>query len=227
MRIKRDFFLQPTLKVAKDLLGQYVVRSYKGNLIIGKIVETEAYIGPKDKASHAYCAKEQPTGQKKKVLFRNWSKIKNHIQDKENFLKRILKLKHAKVTKRNLAEYLKGGHIYIYLVYGIYYQFNITTYKEGYPECVLIRSLEPISNLKKLNLNISNGPGKLCRFLKLDNSFWAEDLCQSKRIWISNGKKISSSEIVKSKRIGIEYAQEHSELLWRFYIKGNEWVSKV
>jgi DNA-3-methyladenine glycosylase len=68
MRLQREFFLQPTLKVAKELLGKYIVRNYKGKLIIGKIVETEAYIGPRDKASHAYAKKEQPKKEKLKVI---------------------------------------------------------------------------------------------------------------------------------------------------------------
>jgi hypothetical protein len=85
--------------------------------------------------------------EKLKVIKQNWERIKNYLDDPDKFIKKILKLKNAKVTKRNLAEYLRGGHIYIYLVYGNYYQLNITTYKEGYPECVLIRSLEPIHGL--------------------------------------------------------------------------------
>src|SRR3989338_11715849 len=96
-RLKRSFFIRPTLKVAKDLLGKYLVCPP----LAGKIVETEAYIGPKDKASHAF----------------NW-----------------------KITPRNKTEYLEGGHIYIYLVYGMYWQFNVVTAGAGKPECVLIRA---------------------------------------------------------------------------------------
>jgi DNA-3-methyladenine glycosylase len=221
MRLQREFFLQPTLKVAQELLGKYLVRNYKGKLIIGKIVETEAYIGPKDKASHAYAKKEQPKKEKLKVIKQNWERIKNYIDDPDKFIKKILKLKNAKVTKRNLAEYLKGGHIYIYLVYGNYYQLNITTYKEGYPECVLIRSLEPINSKEN-----PKGPGKLCQYLKLDSSFWGEDVCQSKKIWLMNGEKIKKNDIIKAKRIGIDYAGEDANLLWRFYIKNNQWVSR-
>jgi DNA-3-methyladenine glycosylase len=240
MRLQREFFLRPTLKVAQELLGKYLVRNYKGKLIIGKIVETEAYIGPKDKASHAYAKKEQLKKEKLKVIKQNWERIKNYLDDPDKFIKKILKLKNAKVTKRNLAEYLKGGHIYIYLVYGNYYQLNITTYKEGYPECVLIRSLEPITRTNadftrtNANSNLSlrksafvpNGPGKLCQYLKLDSSFWGEDICKSKKIWLMNGEKIDKNDIIRAKRIGIDYAGEDANLLWRFYIKNNQWVSR-
>jgi DNA-3-methyladenine glycosylase len=193
-RLGRKFFQRPTLKVAKELLGKYLVRKIGKKVIAGKIVETEAYIGPKDKASHAYG---------------------------------------GKVTKRNQAEYLKGGHIYIYLVYGMYWQLNITTNQEGRPECVLIRALEPVEGIEGIKnyelgiRNLANGPGKLCRWLKLDRSFYGEDLCKSKRIWLEDrGVNLKKSQIVKAKRIGIDYAEEWAEKLWRFYLKGSEFVSR-
>jgi len=113
-RLSRKFYCQPTLKVAKELLGRYLVRQIGQKKLIGKIVETEAYIGPQDKASHAY---------------------------------------QGKATARNRAEYLIGGHIYIYLVYGMYWQFNISTSVAGQPECVLIRALGKL-NLSRFVLGI-------------------------------------------------------------------------
>jgi len=183
-RLERNFFVKPTLEVAKNLLGKILVRIIDRKRLAGKIVETEAYIGPKDKASHAYLGKKTP---------------------------------------RNQAEYLIGGHIYIYLVYGMYWQLNISTEEEGKPTCVLIRALEPMEGIA----SSTNGPGKLCRALGLDKSFYGEDLCQSKRIWLENGPKIPQSQIVKTPRIGIDYAGPYwSKIKWRFYIKGNKFVSR-
>ncbi len=186
--LKRSFYTRPTLKVAQGLLGCFLVRRIGKKKLIGKIVETEAYIGPGDKASHAY---------------------------------------QGKITKRNRAEFLIGGHVYIYLVYGMYYQLNITTSKEGRPECILIRALEPINDSKAKIKKSASGPGKLCQYLKLDKSFYGEDLCKSKRLWLENKKeRISLSQIVHSKRIGIDYAQEYKDKLWRFYLRDNEFVSR-
>ena len=52
--LKKEFYLKNAEIAAKELLGKYLVREYKGKKIVCKIVETEAYIGPEDKACHAY-----------------------------------------------------------------------------------------------------------------------------------------------------------------------------
>lgn len=190
MKLKRSFFIQPTLRVAQELLGKYIVHKIDGDKIIGKIVETEAYVGVWDKASHAYGGKR---------------------------------------TERNRAEYLVGGHVYIYLVYGMYWQLNISTGKKDRPECVLIRALEPIGLFPKLytlNPSIVNGPGKLCNYLKLNKSHYGLDVCASKKLWLEEGEKMYKNDIVVSRRIGIEYAKEWAKKPWRFYIKNNPFVSK-
>lgn len=190
-RLTRQFYIQPTLMVAQQLLGKYLVRKIGKKTLIGRIIETEAYIGPHDRASHSY---------------------------------------QGKITQRNKAEYLIGGHIYIYLVYGMYWQLNISTFKENKPECVLIRALEPViqnssKNNKYANFSLlmktCNGPGKLCRWLKLNKSFYAEDLTKSKRIWLEDwGDIIKPNQIMKTSRIGIDYAGPYwSKIKWRFVLK--------
>ena len=174
-KLSRKFYTGDTLKVSKELLGKFIVRKIGNKELSGRIIETEAYIGPRDKASHAYG---------------------------------------GKITPRNKAEYLVGGYIYIYLVYGMYWQLNITTAKEGSPECVLIRALD----LGK----IANGPGKVCRYLQLDKKFYGEDLTKSARIWLEDrGEKINVSRISATGRIGIDYAGPYwSRRKWRFVLNG-------
>jgi len=176
-KLLRDFYTKDTLEVAKRLLGKYIVRKIGRKELVGKIIETEAYIGPHDKTSHAY---------------------------------------KGKVTPRNKVEYMIGGYIYIYLVYGMYWQLNVTTAQEGKPECVLIRALE----VPGVDRNLTNGPGKLCQYLKLDKSFYGEDLTKSERIWLEDrGEKIKPSQILATARIGIDYAGSYwSKRKWRFLL---------
>jgi len=184
-RAKRPFFTRPTLKVAKDLLGRHLIRKEEDKTFKGKIVETEAYIGPQDKAAHAYGGKK---------------------------------------TDRNKIVFEQGGFVYIYLCYGIHWQLNFTTDKEK-PECVLIRALEPITPDKGKE-GLTDGPGKLTRWMKLDKDFYGEDLVKSERIWISKGKKLKRNQIVADSRIGIDYAEEWADKPWRFFIKGSSFVSR-
>jgi DNA-3-methyladenine glycosylase len=195
-RLGRKFYTRETLTVAKELLGKLMVRVQDNKKMVGRIVETEAYIGPEDKASHA-------SG--------------------------------GKITERNKIEYDKGGLVYIYLCYGMYWQFNVVTSKKEKPECVLIRALEPVEGInpegntekKRLNFLRKNcaGPGRLCRWMNLDKSFNGEDLVTSKRIWIEKGIEIKKKQIAASKRIGIDYAGGWAKKPWRFYIKDNPFVS--
>jgi len=197
-RLKRNFYLQPTLTVSKKLLGKYLVHRTKKGIISGKIVETEAYIGPQDKASHSFG---------------------------------------GKVTPRNLAEYMEGGHIYIYLVYGMYWQLNISTAGQGKGECVLIRALEPTEGIQQMIKNrpkakkrhdLANGPGKLCQALGFNKRHYGVDTVKNKEVWLEDrGQNFKKSDIIASRRIGIDYAEEWAKKPWRFYIKGSPFVSKL
>lgn len=195
-RLKKDFFERSATEVAPDLLGKVLVRKIGNKLISGKIVETEAYVGEEDLACHARVGK----------------------------------------TERNKVMYEHGGLIYIYLIYGIYYNFNIVCAKERVPEAVLVRALEPLEglNLVKENLkkfgrvradkDFMKGPGKLCAALGLEKTFYGEDITNSKQIWIED--IFEKPEIETSKRIGIDYADTYRDKLWRYAIKGNEFISK-
>lgn len=228
MRLGRNFFENSTLKVAKNLLGKFIVRKFRNQFLIGRVVEVEAYIGPRDKASHAYARTLQSPKEKLKILFDNWKRIKRYVNNKEKFYRRIINCLKCKLTPRNLAEYLRGGHIYIYLIYGNYFQLNITSYKEGFPECILIRSLEPIFNLQN-----PKGPGRLCYELKIDKKFWGHDLVTSNILWLEDDLKhfgfnfnYQKEIIIAKQRIGIDYAQDWALKPWRFYFKNNKWISK-
>lgn len=183
-RLPRSFYARPAETVARALLGKYLLRRVGNRERAGKIVETEAYIGPEDRASHAFG---------------------------------------GKVTPRNRAEYFVGGRVYIYLVYGMYWQLNITTGVEGFPACVLLRALE----VEGKSASVARGPGKLCRYLRLDRSFYGEDVTRSKRFWVEDrGMRVRQREIGTSARIGIDYSGPRwSRRKLRFFLRGSPAVS--
>jgi len=122
-------------------------------------------------------------------------------------------------TPRAATLFKQPGIAYVYLIYGMYYCFNTITEPENTAGAVLIRALEPIPPL-----NNTNGPGKLCRELKITKELNEAKLTSQKSgLWIEKGEKIPENNIVSTTRIGIKVA---TDLPWRFYIKNNPYISK-
>ncbi len=184
MRLKRDFFIQDSYSVSIALLGKVLCINKAGKIEKYRIVETEAYGGITDRASHSF----------------------NNTR-----------------TKRTEAMYLMGGHVYIYLIYGMYYMLNIVANINDVPEAVLIRAVEPLDvQDKKIN---TNGPGKLCKQLDINKSHNLVDLVTSDVMYLEDDDYMIK-DYVTSKRINIDYAGTDKDRLWRFYIKDNRHVSK-
>jgi len=187
--LPRSFYARDTKKVAKDLLGKMLVTKLAKGTIKGKIVETEAYYGEGDPASHAFRGR----------------------------------------TERAKIMWTTPGTAYVYLIYGMYYLFNIVTEKKGKAGAVLIRALEPqegIGLMKKMRKtdemkNLTNGPGKLTQAFAITSKEHRQDLISGSLI-IEEGIK-EGFEITSAARIGVS-AGGQAKL--RFYIKGNEFVSK-
>ena len=137
-------------------------------------------------------------------------------------------------TKRTETMFAVGGTVYIFFIYGMYFQFNVVAGEVGAPHAVLIRAVEPIEGielmrerrgLKVKDTNLTSGPGKLCIAFGIDKSFNNEDLLE-RRVWLEDGAKILSGEIACGKRVGIDYAEEYAEKPWRFWLKDNLFVSR-
>lgn len=117
----------------------------------------------------------------------------------------------GKWTKRNQAEFLIGGHLYIYLVYGMYWQCNISTEQEGKPSCVLIRAIDPTEGYEeglsvRKRIALANGPGKLCRWLKLSGEHYGKDITKSGTILIETLRRPQDIRVMRTPRINIDYA---------------------
>ena len=176
------FYSHNTLKVARGLLGCFLVREYRGKIIRAIITETEAYRGEDDLACHASKGR----------------------------------------TPRTEVMYGEPGHAYVYMIYGMYHCLNVVTEKKDFPAAVLIRGAKlfrrPTS--KKTSDVYLDGPGKLCKFLRIDRKLNQWDLTKGKKLWLEYpAQGFSRRKIVAGKRIGIDYAQHCKEYLWRFSLK--------
>ena len=136
-------------------------------------------------------------------------------------------------TPRNAVMFEEGGFSYVYFTYGMHHCMNVTTNEEGIAEAVLIRALEPIQGIETMQKlraakmaaprDLTNGPGKLCQALHLTRHDNAIDLVESDELFIAQGKPLDANLLGTSTRIGITVAKHHP---WRFFIKGNEYVSR-
>jgi len=110
-------------------------------------------------------------------------------------------------TPRTEVMFGNGGHVYVYLIYGMYWMFNVVTSVAEHPQAVLIRGLKGV-----------DGPGRVGKSLQLNKSFYGESLITSNRIWI----ELTANDIVAhqtSPRVGIDYAGEYwAGVHWRFRI---------
>lgn len=194
--LSRKFYSRPVLRVARDLLGKILVKVELNKLLSGRIVEVEAYDGRIDLAAHSFNG----------------------------------------MTERNEVMFREGGYFYVYFTYGVHHCCNVVTGKENYGTAVLIRAIEPIDGIetmakrrfgkKKLNekelFNLTNGPGKVCQAFGFTRKHSGTDLTGDK-IFLIDPKRISSSKIGISERIGITKSKE---LKWRFFEIGNPYLSK-
>ena len=179
-KLSHSFFRQDAKKLARDLIGAILVHRLRNREYRARIVETEAYIGTQDLASHSSKGR----------------------------------------TKRTRIMFGRAGHAYVYLIYGMYEMFNIVAGETGTGQAVLIRAAEPLDNWKA---DLS-GPGKLTRALGITRARNGLDLTGEKLYLLRDPG--SPPRIVRSKRIGVEYAKEWKDALLRFFDGDSPAVSR-
>ena len=181
--------------IAKELLGKIAITKFDGLITSGRIVETEAYVAHIDKASHAFAGRR---------------------------------------TAKNEHMYAHPGTAYVYICYGIHQMFNIVTNEKDIPDAVLIRAIEPLEGINimlqrtgksKLDFTLTKGPGNVGKALGIFKKHSGLHLLDDEIYLAKDGFKLKENEIGISKRIGVESAFPDSELLYRFYVRGNKYVS--
>ncbi len=195
MKLNQSFYNSvDTIKMAKDLIGNFLYTNIDGQITGGMIVETEAYMGVTDSSCHTF---------------------------------------NNRKTNRNATMYCQGGVIYMYVCYGIHDMLNITTGNEGDSQVILIRAIEPLSGIEIMQLRrgevplkrLAKGPGSLAKALGLKRIHDGISLTEDK-VWIEDqGFKVDVKDIVETARIGLGCPEPYFSMPWRFFLKGNGFVS--
>jgi len=183
------------LQIARELLGKVLVTHFRDGLSSGRIVETEAYNGVTDRASHSWGGRR---------------------------------------TTRTEIMYGEAGTAYVYLIYGIHHLFNVVTNKKDIPHAILIRGLEPVEGIPLMlrrtgkprpDHTLTKGPGNLSRALGLLTTHTGASLAGDEIFIADDGHRLSRKEIGISPRIGVDYAGDDASLPYRFFVRGNPYVS--
>ena len=196
-KLQKGFYdRQDVIQIAKELLGKVVVTNLAGKITSGRIVETEAYVAITDKASHSFAGRRTP---------------------------------------KNEHMYCKAGTAYIYICYGMHQMLNVVTNKKNIPDAVLIRAIEPIKGIDIMlkragklvfNNTLSKGPGNVGKVLGISKQYSGINLLgEDIYIYVDDESNIPAELVGASKRIGVESAGAAALLPYRFYIRGNRFVS--
>jgi len=189
-RLSKDFFIRDTKTVAKDLIGRYLIRKTKFGDAIGKIIEVEAYLGPKDKACHCYNYKKT---EKTKVMYEKPGTIYVYYIYGIYFCLNVI----TEPEGMPCAVFIRN----LFPIDGIEIMKKYRNVKVG-------------KNFK----NLLDGPSKLCMAFNITKDiFNGKDSCSPKsKLFFTEGEKIDKNMIILGKRIGIDYAEEDKNLLLRF-----------
>jgi DNA-3-methyladenine glycosylase len=181
--LPRSFFLRDTRRVARDLLSCWIARRWRGAWYGGRIVETEAYLGPGDRAAHSWGGRRTP---------------------------------------RVEPMYAAGGHLYVFLVYGMHHCANVVTGAPGDGQAVLLRAVTPLVGIEAMRARrkgrpdraLADGPGKLCQAFGLALHHDGVDMCApGAPVWIGDDGTPPPSEPRVGTRVGISSGTDRP---WRW-----------
>ena len=198
-RLNEAFYLrEDVVQISQELLGKHLVTNFDGQLTVGKIVETEAYRAPEDKASHAYDNRLTP---RTKVMFEPGGRCYIYLCYGIHHLFNV-------VTASD-------GIAHAVLIRAIEPVWGIETMLQR-------------RNMPQLKTNLSAGPGTCSQALGLTTAFSGLSLTDdTAMIWIETPVVSEPFQIQSGTRVGVAYAEESAFLPWRFSIAGNKWVSKA
>ncbi|WCK54428.1 DNA-3-methyladenine glycosylase [Aneurinibacillus sp. Ricciae_BoGa-3] len=221
MKLPQEFYSRNTIDVARDLLGKYLIHQSDSSCRAGKIVETEAYMGPEDKAAHSYNGRRTDRNE---VMYGP--------------------------PGYAYVYFIYGKHFCINAVTAAVGSPEAVLIRalepvSGIEEMALARYGKPGPLTTKERYGLTNGPGKLCQALGINRSDNGRFL-GGDGLYISSGlpfqpegehpqlegqdlqlpNPAQSFEVVCAPRIGVDYAEEAAAYPWRFYIKDSPFVSR-
>lgn len=195
-KLPRAFYLRPTLKVAKELIGKLLMRQIGDHRLAGRIVEVEAYLGEKDPASHAFRGKTK----RNEVMFQNGGHLYVYFTYGMHFCSNV-------VTEEEGI-----GHAVL---------LRAVEPLEGLAIMARNRGLPFVTEREKQNL--CSGPAKLCEAFGIAREENGTDLCGDNIGIEEEPSPATKHKVHRSTRIGITQGKEHN---WRFFLRNSPFISR-
>ncbi len=181
-KLRREFYLRPTLKVARELIGRLFIRRRGAKILAGRIVEVEAYLGERDPASHAF----RGITKRNEVMFYDGGHLYVYFTYGMHFCCNVV------------TEEAGIGHAVL---------LRAVEPLEGLDVMARQRHLPFATEREKQNL--CSGPAKLCEAFGIARAENGIDLCGD-RIWIAEERASTKYRVDTSSRIGITQGKEHN-----------------
>lgn len=209
-RLPREFFTRDGITVAKELLGKILVHETAVGVVRGIITEAESYMGESDKGSHVYGGKRtdrtEPMyhigGTSYVYLIYGMYSCMNIAAMTEGVPQAVLLRSVAPADEES-----ERRMITLRLA-----EVNRRQEKKGKPPYA------PEDCPASLKKHLADGPGKMCIAMGIGRADNDRDMVESDVFYVTEGVRVAQEEILSGKRIGIDYAEEAADYLWRFYI---------
>jgi DNA-3-methyladenine glycosylase len=225
-KLSRSFYLRPTLEVARDLLGKFIVCRHRGRRLIGRIVEAEAY-REGDPASHTFRGKTK----RNEVMYSKGGHLYVYFTYGMHFCANVVTRKEGigEAVLIRAVEPIEGIEVMMKNRFPTHHptihQFppKAPAPKGSFGPAMRSGGDAPLAQTDHQFLfNLTNGPAKFCQAFGISREQNGTDLVGN-TIYLVNGETIPRSRIGRSTRIGVTNGGEER---WRFFVKGNEWVSR-
>lgn len=224
-RLERDFFMTDALELSKNLIGKILVHETPLGMVRGIITETEAYMGVEDKGSHTYQGKRtertEPmfhiggtsyvyliygmyscvnvtAGQADVPMAALIRMVEPYDEESRNIMEQLrMQDMQARRARRGKAELKQEAE----------------AKEDTGAKAVAEATAKVPANIKK---HLADGPGKLCIAMHITREDNDIDLVTNDKFYLTEGIAVEEERIHTGKRIGIDYAEEAADYLWRF-----------
>lgn len=216
VRLPREFFIRDGITVAKELLGKVLVHETKEGTIRGIITEVESYMGVNDKGAHTYGGRRT---ERTEPMFHiggtSYVYFTYGMYYCMNITTELAETPQAVLIRSVVPADEASKELMLQLRMAVMLE-KARKRKAKQGEALREREIQRMQ--KNTMKHLADGPGKMCIAMGITKADNDVDMVTSPAFYVTRGISVDPAEIQAGKRIGIDYAEEAADYLWRFYL---------